>query len=254
MLKQLLAGMLPAAFSFVSALEAQTPPPAPTFEVASIKPAPPIDRAKIMAGKLHLGMTVDAARVDIGNLSLADLIRTAYRVKAFQVSGPDWMATQRFDILAKMPEGATKEQVPDMLQALLAERFKLAIHRETRSMPVYALVAGRNGPRLQPADGAEEPRTKPVACKSPSTGWSMQDLADCLDLYLYPTLVVDRTGLRGLYKITLDFSPPNGRGGLLGDGPDAFSAVESQLGLKLEDRKEPVEVIVIDRLEPPEAN
>src|SRR5690348_11121127 len=118
MRKQLLAGMLPAVFSFVSALDAQTPPPALTFEVASIKPAPPIDRAKIMSGKLHLGMSVDAARVDIGNLSLADLIRTAYRLKAFQVSGPDWMTTQRFDILAKMPEGATKEQVPEMLQAL----------------------------------------------------------------------------------------------------------------------------------------
>ena len=75
----------------------------------------------MQAGKMHVGMKVDAARVDIGYLSLADLIMTAYKVKAHQVVGPDWMRTDRFDILAKMPEGATKEQVPEMLQGLLAD-------------------------------------------------------------------------------------------------------------------------------------
>ena len=98
----------------------------------------------IASGKLHVGMKVDAARVDIGFYSLADLIRTAYRVKAYQVSGPDWISAQRFDILAKMPEGATREQVPEMLQVLLAERFRLTIHRETRDHSVYALVAGKD--------------------------------------------------------------------------------------------------------------
>src|SRR5581483_840097 len=99
-------------------LGAQTPAtPPPTFDVASIKPAPPLDPAKIMAGKLHVGMSVDAARVDIGNLSLADLVRIAYRVKPYQVSGPDWMSSERFDVLAKMPEGVSKDKAPDMLQA-----------------------------------------------------------------------------------------------------------------------------------------
>src|SRR5947209_15801513 len=87
---------------------AQTPP-APQFEVATIKPAAPLNPAMVAAGKLHVGMNVDQARVDIGFLSLADLIQTAYKVKRYQVSGPDWMGQQRFDILAKMPEGATKE-------------------------------------------------------------------------------------------------------------------------------------------------
>src|SRR6476659_5055448 len=118
------------------ALHAQTPAAAPAaapaFEVAAIKPAPPLDAAKIMAGKLHVGMTINAARVDIGNLSLADLIRIAYKIKSYQLTGPDWMPAQRFDMQAKMPEGATKEQVPEMLQTLLADRFKLSIHRDSK--------------------------------------------------------------------------------------------------------------------------
>ena len=127
----------------------------PAFEVATIKLSPPMNPSMIAAGKLHVGMQVDAARVDIGFFSLADLIRTAYRVKSYQVSGPDWISGQRFDILAKMPEGSTKEQVPEMLQALLAERFKLTIHRETKEHSVYALVVGKGGPKLKEA--APEP-------------------------------------------------------------------------------------------------
>ena len=84
----------------------------------------------IQAGKLHFGMKIDAGRVDIGYVSLRDLVTLAYEVKRFQVTAPDWMAAQRFDVLAKMPEGGTKEQVPAMLRALLEDRFKLVAHRE----------------------------------------------------------------------------------------------------------------------------
>src|SRR5689334_5388474 len=97
-------------------LRAQTPAVAPAFEVAAVKPAPPLDPAKIMTGKMHIGVTINAGRVDIGNLSLADLIRIAYKLKAYQLVGPDWMGAQRFDIQAKLPEGATKDQMPEMLQ------------------------------------------------------------------------------------------------------------------------------------------
>src|SRR5215469_1856057 len=76
--------------------QAPTPAPGPAFEVASVKPAPPLDPAKIMAGKMHIGMSVDTARVDIGNLSLADLIRIAYKIKTYQLNGPDWMTSTRF--------------------------------------------------------------------------------------------------------------------------------------------------------------
>src|ERR1017187_7513788 len=114
----------------------------PAFEVASIKPSEPITPAMIASGKLHAGMKIDGKRVDIGNFGMMQLICKAYDVKSYQVSGPSWlkvvgMSGQRFDIVANLPEGATKEQVPQMLQALLAERFKLVIHRETKDQPVY---------------------------------------------------------------------------------------------------------------------
>jgi len=155
----------------VTALFAQAPAAAPEFEVASIKPAPPIEPQKIMAGTVHVGMSVDAARVDIGNLSLADLIRIAYRMKPYQVAGPDWMGSQRFDILAKMPEGGSKDKVPEMLQALLADRFKLTSHRESKEHSVYALVVGKNGPKLKPAEpDAAAPPPAADAAAPPAKG------------------------------------------------------------------------------------
>src|SRR6185295_4279657 len=102
------------------------------------------------------------ARVDIGYLSLADLIPIAFRVKPFQVSGPDWLNAQRFDILAKLPEGATKEQVPEMLQALLAERFQLKVHRENRELPVYGLMVAKGGHKLKESPPDAEPAAAPA--------------------------------------------------------------------------------------------
>ena len=132
-----------------AAAMAQAPAAKPQFEVATIKPAPPLNPAMIAAGKMHVGMSVDAARVDIGFLSLNDLIMLAYKVKQHQLVGPDWMKNQRFDILAKMPEGATKEQVPEMLQGLLAERFGLTFHKEMKEQSVYGLVVAKGGPKLK---------------------------------------------------------------------------------------------------------
>ena len=124
----------------VSIAFSQTPAPL-AFEVASVKPAGGLDPAAIMAGKMRIGMKVDAARVEIGMLSIADLIRLAYKVKSYQVQGPDWMTAERFNISAKLPDGAKEDQVPEMLQSLLLERFKLTIHRQSKDQNVYALVA-----------------------------------------------------------------------------------------------------------------
>jgi uncharacterized protein (TIGR03435 family) len=129
------------------------------FEVATIKPAAPIDRAKILSGQMHIGMKVDGARVDIGYFTLADLIRAAYSIKQYQLEGPGWMNEQRWDVQAKLPEGATKEQVPQMLQSLLADRFKLEVRRGTAEHPVYALVVGKNGSKLKEA--ADDPPSPP---------------------------------------------------------------------------------------------
>src|ERR1019366_4635921 len=126
----------------------------PAFEVASIKPSEPITPAMVASGKLHAGMKIDGKRVDIGNFGLMQLICKAYDVKAYQVTGPSWLKTvglagQRFDIVANLPEGATREQVPQMLQALLAERFKLVIHRESKDQSVYAMVIGKGGLKIE---------------------------------------------------------------------------------------------------------
>jgi len=127
-----------------------------SFEVASIKPSPPIDPVAVASGKpLHAGMKIDASRVDIGNFSIAALVAKAYDVKQYQISGPEWvtaLSAQRFDVLAKMPEGATKEQVPEMLQTMLAERFKLKIHREMKDTSIYALVVAKAGPKMKEAE------------------------------------------------------------------------------------------------------
>jgi len=146
------------------------------FEVASIKPSPAITPAMIQSGQLHAGMKIDASRVDIGNFSIAALIAKAYDVKSYQISGPDWltaMSAQRFDIVAKMPEGTNKDQVPEMLRTLLAERFKLTIHRENKEQSVYALVVGKGGHKMKEAEPLPvAPATAPDGGPAPpaSTG------------------------------------------------------------------------------------
>ena len=133
-------------------------PATPSFEVAAIKPAVLPTGPQLRSGQVHIGMRVNAARVDIGNFSLSDLVRVAFRVKAWQISGPSWMSSERFDIQATLPQGATEAQVPEMLQVLLAERFGLVSHRENKEHPVYALVVGKNGHKLK-----ESPPDEPAA-------------------------------------------------------------------------------------------
>ena len=134
----------------------------PTFEVASVKPAAPLDRAALMAAIQNgetprIGARVDGARAEYIYLTLQDLLSLAYNVKAGQITGPDWLASQHFDIVAKMPDGASKDDVPRMLQALLEDRFKLALHRESKERTVLALVVGEGGPKMKPSPAAPSP-------------------------------------------------------------------------------------------------
>ena len=196
-----------------------------------------------MAGKMHVGMNVDGARVDIGNFSLADLVRVAYRVKAYQISGPDWMKSERFDVMAKIPEGVSKDKVPEMLQALLEERFGVKVHRESKEHAVYALVVAKGGAKLKDAPPDEDiPENAPgmaigtekgpvrmttdskgVVVRSANTGTtrmsmqpngnmrmesskvSMSDFADMLSRFV-DRPVVDRTELTGHYQVALELS------------------------------------------------
>jgi uncharacterized protein (TIGR03435 family) len=140
---------------------AQTPAPL-AFDVASIKPSEPITPAMVASGKIHVGMKVDGARVDIGNFPLMQLLCKAYDVKPYQVSGPAWLTTgQKFDIVATLPHGANKDQVPQMLQSLLADRFKLKTHSDTKESPVYALVIGKSGSKLKESAPPAAPEPSP---------------------------------------------------------------------------------------------
>src|SRR4051794_20150980 len=125
MLRQILAAAIAFAASTGGALAQSA-----TFDVVSIRQAEPITQESILAGKLRFGMRTDASRVEINSYSLKELIPLAYGVKPYQMAGPDWLGAQRFDLVATMPEGATKEQIPAMLQAMLTDRFHLKAHRE----------------------------------------------------------------------------------------------------------------------------
>jgi uncharacterized protein (TIGR03435 family) len=244
---------------------AQTAASGPTFEVASIKPSTLTPAAAMAAGR-NVGAKIDAARVDIGLASVALLIRMAYNVKPYQLSGPDWMATERFDVVAKLPEGSAKDQVPQMLQALLAERFKLAVRRESKVQTVYALVVGKDGPRLK-----ETPPNAPTSDKPFPNGnggrrlvqvqqsedgprtfavlngvmlfeaekIAMPDLAFTLMPYVDGTPVVDMTGLKGYYQVAMPVpgTPNSGRmaarGGMgtgVGDAGRAADAAADPAG------------------------
>jgi uncharacterized protein (TIGR03435 family) len=133
----------------------------PTFEVASVKPTA-LDMAKLIAavqsGEIpRMGPRVDGARAEYVYMAIKDLIALAYKVKPYQIKGPDWMASQRFDIFAKLPDGASKDDAPQMLQALLEDRFKLALHRESKEGPVLALVVGKGGPKMKESPEAPKP-------------------------------------------------------------------------------------------------
>lgn len=156
-----------------AAVAQQAPAAVPlAFEVASIKPAP--DIASVIASHQmpHVGTRLDAGRIDIGFASLQDLICTAYALKPYQVSGPDWLTSERFDILATLPQGATKDQVPQMLQTLLAQRFQLTFHRDFHDLPVYALIVGKDGSKLPPApaDADAPPPTPAPGAQTIQTG------------------------------------------------------------------------------------
>jgi uncharacterized protein (TIGR03435 family) len=131
------------------------------FEVASIKPAAPLDQAKIAAGIQRgempkIGPHIEGSRAEYIYMALRDLIVMAYKVKPYQVTGPDWLNTTRFDIMAKMPEGSNKADAPKMLQALLEDRFKLVVRKESKENPVLGLVVGKGGPKLKESTEAPQ--------------------------------------------------------------------------------------------------
>jgi uncharacterized protein (TIGR03435 family) len=148
-MKRILRG---ASLTLAAACAAYSQGNPPAFEVASIKPAAPQTM-----GRMMVRMGGDAGRVDYANVSLKDVLARAYDVKRYQITGPSWLDSERYDITAKVPDGVPKEQIPAMLQVLLSERFKMTIHRETKEQPVYALIVGKGGPKLKISDPNDAP-------------------------------------------------------------------------------------------------
>ncbi len=256
----------------------------PQFEVASIKPS---------AADFH-GMGIRAlpgGRVNISNLTLKRLITFAWRVQSFQVSGgPPWIDSLHYDVSAKAEKSFGQDEMPLMLQSLLEDRFQLKLRHETKELPVFALVMakkdGKPGPGLVPSkegnctafDPTKPPpapqpgKLPPMGCggimRSPKglTATSIplarfvQVLSDIVE-----RTVVDHTGLTGNFDISLEWTPDDAQAMRLppgatppppsdASGPSIFTALQEQLGLKVESQKGPVDILIVDHAEKPSEN
>jgi hypothetical protein len=146
------AWAIPSAALFVGIALAQTPKAAPTFDVVSIRSADLPTPETMRSRQFRAGTTINEGIADFEFVSLADLLPHAYRVKSFQVVGPQSLRESRWNIRARLPQGGSRDQIPDMVQAMLVDRFKLEIHREKRDLPVYELVVLKGGLKLKPSE------------------------------------------------------------------------------------------------------
>lgn len=248
-------------------IRAQSPPPnasasAPRFDVASIKPHKTDQQPLISGGRFtEDGFSATAVTPQW-------LIRLAYdEPQSRRIAGaPNWLNSdsERYDVEAKMDSSAVDEDrklTPDqrllarrrMLQALLEDRFKLTLHRETKDLPIFALVIAKNGPKLHEVKAGDPAPTGPFAPNHghvvrrgglPVLVWALSESNDI------DRVVVDKTGLSGIYDFNLEWTM-EGKGD---SGPSIFTAIEQQLGLRLESQKGPVEILVIDHVERPSEN
>jgi uncharacterized protein (TIGR03435 family) len=281
-MKTILLATVCASFVFAQA------PANPKFEVASVRPSQPTGTERV-----DIGVHVDGAQVRIVALPMRDYIARAYRMKLYQVTGPDWLTSERFDVNAKLPAGSTPEQIPEMLQSLLEERFQIKLHREKKELPVYALIIGK--PPLKIQESAPDPAA-PVASKGTSNvtasgsaaGVSvdlghgsyytfnngkfeikkvdMDMLARQLERYV-DRPILDMTDLKGKYDLTIVVTSEDYQTMLVRAAvnagmllpPQALRLLDSgsitslldglqQLGLKMDARKAPLDVLVIDQL------
>lgn len=235
-----------------------------TFEVATVKPPPPG-----WDGGAYITMK-SANRFEVKNHSVKLLIAAAYSLNPKAISGgPEWMETDRYDIVAKTP-GETRPDLDvqmAMLRALLGDRFNLAFHREEKDLAIYALTVAKNGPKLKESTAAPtEPlpltaRVFPDHVSLPGRNSTVQQLAWVMQRAIVDRPVVDRTGLSGHYDFDLEWTADDTQFGGIIRGtpsqpvrPDLFAALQEELGLRLEATRGPVETLVVDRLERPEAN
>ena len=229
----------------VSSVAAQLPSKA--FDAVSIKR----NRTAAVASDTN----TTPGRLSLVNVTMMSVVVRAFGVMGPQIAGaPDWLRSERYDILAVTGDGAALTDVSrrEYLQKLLAERCQFTFHRETRQIRVYSLVPAKDGPKIAPHSGAGEyaMRVQPAddgRLRLRSTRGNMPRLAEILTGQV-GELVVDQTGLSGEYDFTLEWAPAlNESAG----GASLFTALLEQLGLRLEAGRRPMEAIVIDRMERP---
>jgi uncharacterized protein (TIGR03435 family) len=270
----MLACLLPAAGAAV----AQSPPPNSQFEVVSVKPN---------AGNGQQNLRVSPGRVAVTNVPLRTLIQFAYQVQPRElVDAPDWITTERFDITATADPNSSIEQMRVMLRGLLEDRFKMKVHKEKRDLPIYALTLARRdgqlGPKLhesavdcgangrQPLSATQDPATQDPSKRClivplfnvgrfQGRGLHMENVASALNNVVDRT-IVDKTGLTGPYEFELSWAPDSLQPTAAGPtsapradigGPSLFTALQEQLGLKLEPQRGPIEILVLDHVERP---
>lgn len=275
-----------AFFTIVAAAAAfgQNQPPRAEFEVASVKKS-----ATPEPGQYNMGLHIDGAMVSCTYLSLKSYISMAYQVPDTRINGPEWLDSERFDIVAKLPTGG-RDQLRAMIQSLLADRFKLVLHKGSKEFPVYALVVGKNGPKLK--ESSPDPEIESAAAKSnvnvdvaggrggtvvnfgpgsyisyglnkfEAKNVALANLVDSISRFV-DRPVVDMTNLSGRYDLTLEYSIEELRNLVRASGTDPrqipdipgtdptisiFGSLEA-VGLRLEPRKAPLEVLMIDHIE-----
>jgi uncharacterized protein (TIGR03435 family) len=232
----------------------------PTFEVAAIKPSQP--------GAPGFGIQVRGRQLSTLNTTVSGIVTFAYGLHPKQiVGGPPWLEQDKYDVLAE-PDGEGQpndRQWRTMLQKLLADRFQLTFHRDKKELAAYVIVVERTGAKL--AKSAGDPNGLPglgfrALGNLTARNATMTDFAGLLQGFVLDRPVVDQTGLSGRFDFTLLWTPDQsqfgGRAPAVAEDPNAppglFTAIQEQLGLKLESTKAIVDVVVIDHLERPTAN
>jgi uncharacterized protein (TIGR03435 family) len=214
---------------------------AQSFEVASVRLA---KGTEPRVGYFVSGNS--GAKLTVFNFTLLALIERAYNMREYQITGPDVLKGPKFEIKAKLPSGTPREEMAAAMQALLADRFKMVSHREKKDLPFYELTLAKGGSKLKPAEGRGT--TTAIRGLYKARNETMQRLCDMISRLLQRA-VVDSTGLSGKFDFVLDYTPDDPRYSDPAGSQSIFTALQQQLGLKLESRKGPTEVLVIDRVE-----
>jgi uncharacterized protein (TIGR03435 family) len=243
--------VIPSAIVCAVAAFAQTTA-RPTFAVASIKLHTSLENGG--------GFFPIPGQLTVKNRNLKSLIESAYQLKSYQLSGgPRWMESERYDITAKAEGKSTFQQMVQMLQPLLEDRFQLKFHRESKEYPGYALVVAKGGPKFQAGHEPKEGDPRRGILTNPDKFTSAKIDIPYFTWYVSMTLgvpVIDETGLKGDYDITLLFTPEGAEPAdpTAPSSAPLITAIQEQLGLKLEPRKIPVEMFIVDHVARPAEN